>query len=119
MILEFKCSNYKSIDDEIKLSMIATKGKEHNENLLYYNEKGVLPVISIYGCNGAGKTNVLNAIGYMHYLVSNSNSFRPGEKIPFVPHKLSKKDRSEFTIQININGTRYIYGFSNNKKGKI
>lgn len=116
MILEFRCSNYKSIDDEVTLSMMATKAKEHSENLLYYKNKGVLPVVSIYGANGAGKTNILNAIGYLNFMVSNSNSFKPGEKISFFPHKLSNKDKSEFSIQLNINGTRYAYGFSNNEE---
>ena len=116
MILEFRCSNYKSIDNEVTLSMMATSAKEHKESLLYYNDKGVLPVVAIYGANGAGKTNILNALGYLHYMVCNSDSFRPGERIPFFPHKLSNKNKSEFSIQLNINGVRYIYGFSNDNE---
>lgn len=116
MILEFTCSNYKSIMKKAKLSMMSTKSKEHNSSLLYYNDKGVLPIVALYGANGAGKTNLLNAIGYLHFMISNSNNFNPGNKIPFFPHKSSANIPSEFSIQISINGIRYAYGFSNNSE---
>ncbi|WP_338557869.1 ATP-binding protein [Paraclostridium sordellii] len=116
MILEFKCSNYKSIKDVAKLSMMATKTKEHEDNILYFKEKGVLPTVAIYGANGAGKTNILKAIGFLNYMVSNSNQFNPGDEIPFFPHKLSNEKQSNFSIQVELNGIRYAYGFSNNKE---
>lgn len=115
MILEFTCENYKSIKHESKLSMIATKDKEHKESLLYYKNKPVLPIISIYGANGAGKTNILQAIGFLNFMVSNSNRFEPGDNLPFLPHKLSDKNESTFSIQISIDEIRYAYGFSNNE----
>lgn len=116
MILEFTCDNYKSIKYESKLSMMGTKDKNHIESLLSYKNKPVLPIVAIYGANGAGKTNLLQAIGFLNFMVSNSNKFEPGDSIPFFPHKLSDKNESTFTIQVSINGIRYAYGFSNNNE---
>lgn len=116
MILEFSCNNYKSIKNDINLSMISTKDKEHSDILLEYANRGVLPIVAIYGANGSGKTNIINSLAYFKFIVCNSNNFQPGDRIPFFPHKLKKDFNSEFRIQIVVDEIRYAYGFSVNNK---
>ena len=116
MILEFSSSNYKSIKNDITLSMMSTKDKEHSEILLEYGNRNVLPIISIYGANGSGKTNIINSLAYFKFIVCNSNNFQPGDRIPFFPHKLKKDFNSEFRIQIVVDKIRYAYGFSVNNQ---
>ncbi|MBQ8999968.1 MAG: ATP-binding protein [Clostridium sp.] len=116
MILEFRCKNYKSILDELVFSMLATKNNDKEESLLVNNTTRALPLSTIYGANGSGKTNVIKAISYLNYLVSNSNKIEPGDKILTFPHKLSENKDTSISIQFICNGVRYAYGFILNEE---
>lgn len=39
MILEYKCSNFKSIKDEVIFSMLASSDTRHSEKLLHFQNK--------------------------------------------------------------------------------
>lgn len=116
MLLEFSCSNHKSIKDKIFFSMIAGKD-ETNEELLYkYDNVRVLNGAVIYGANGSGKSNFIDAIRYMKSLVINSIKNQPGNEIRQMPHKLlSINDDSKYFIQFITKGIRYAFGFTINK----
>ena len=118
MIIQFSCENYKSIKDKNTISFLASKSDNEHEDILRYINKyeiSLNPVVSVYGANGAGKTNLLDSIGYMSFLVRNSEKTQLGDKIPFFPHKLSDKNTpSSFQIQFIIDEIRYAYGFSLN-----
>lgn len=116
MILEFRCKNYKSIKDEVILSMLATREESFEDSLIKIDNKRVLPAISIYGGNGSGKTNVINAIGYVSFIIRNSNRFEPNSTIPVFPHKLNSDENSSFMVQFISNNVRFAYGFELNKK---
>lgn len=113
MLLEFRCSNFKSIKEEIRFSMIAGKDDTSEELLKVYNNFRVLRSAVIYGANGSGKSNFINALLFMCNLVQTSISYQPGQKIPQATHKLSEKENpSTFDIQFIRNNVRYAYGFS-------
>ncbi|MBM6744996.1 ATP-binding protein [Drancourtella massiliensis] len=113
MLLEFRCSNFKSIKEEIRFSMIAGKDDTSEELLKVYNNFRVLRSAVIYGANGSGKSNFINALLFMCNLVQISISYQPGQKIPQAAHKLSEKENpSTFDIQFIRNNVRYAYGFS-------
>lgn len=113
MLLEFRCSNFKSIKEEIRFSMIAGKDDTSEELLKVYNNFRVLRSAVIYGANGSGKSNFINALLFMCNLVQTSISYQPGQKIPQATHKLSEKEKpSTFDIQFIRNNVRYAYGFS-------
>lgn len=120
MIIQFSCENYKSIKDKITLSTIATKDTTFQDSLLPF-DKGdkkfnLLPVVSIYGANGAGKSNVLNALGFLAFFVKSSVDLQDGDFIYYEPHKLNdSNEKSSFDIQFIVDGQRYAYGFSNNQ----
>lgn len=114
MILEFRCQNYKSIKDEVVLSMIATKEKNSENTLIDIDNRKVLPIVSIYGANGSGKTNIINAIGYMNFLIRKSNEFEPNTIIPVFSHKLNDNKNSSFMVQFISNNIRFAYGFELN-----
>lgn len=63
MLSQFTVKNYKSIRDEMTFDMQATAISEH-ENRIIKDEDGelFLPVSAIYGPNGGGKSNVLEAL---------------------------------------------------------
>lgn len=113
MILEFQCSNHKSIKEEVHFSMIAGSDHTSEEFLKEYGNFKVLRSAVIYGANGSGKSNFINALSFVQSLVSSSINHQPGEKVFQAPHKLCTQDTpSEYSIQFVKNEIRYAYGFS-------
>ena len=62
MLLEFSCKNYKSIKNKITFSAIASKDDTREEELNKFLNFRVLRTAAIYGSNGSGKSNFINAI---------------------------------------------------------
>lgn len=113
MLLEFSCSNHKSIKDRVTFSMLASKDDTMEETLKEYSKYQILRSSVIYGANGSGKSNFLDAIMFMQYLVMNSINFQPGQIIFQKPHKLSEsRVPSAYQIHFVKDGIRYVYGFS-------
>ena len=71
MLCQFTFENFKSFRDEATLDLCAEKIKEHEESLIIdpFDGEGFLPIITIYGPNGGGKSNVLEAFIYLSYTV--------------------------------------------------
>ncbi|MCL1873537.1 MAG: ATP-binding protein [Clostridiales bacterium] len=71
MLCQFSFENYKSFRDEATLDLFAEKIKEHEGSLIIdsYDGEAFLPVISIYGPNGGGKSTVLEAFIYLSHKV--------------------------------------------------
>lgn len=119
MLLEFKCSNHRSIKEEVTFSMIAGSDNTSEERLKIFGNFKVLRSAIIYGANGSGKSNFINALSFVRELVSNSINYQPGQEVFQTPHKLSTEETpSEYKIQFVRKDVRYAYGFSV-KKGKI
>lgn len=113
MLLEFRCSNHRSIRDEVLFSTIAGTDKTHLENIEKVAEVEVLKSSVIYGANGSGKSNFIDAISFVKNLVSNSINHQPGQGILQMPHKLDGYERkSDYKIQFIVDGIRYAFGFS-------
>lgn len=113
MLLEFSCSNHRSIRDEVLFSLIAGTDKTHNENIEEMAGLKILKAAVIYGANGSGKSNFIDAISFVKKLVIDSISNKPGDGILQVPHKLEGYEKkSVYKIQFMVNNVRYAYGFS-------
>ncbi|MBB5263917.1 hypothetical protein HNP82_001022 [Catenibacillus scindens] len=113
MLLEFSCSNHRSIRDEVLFSAIAGSDKTHAENIEKVADIEVLKSSVIYGANGSGKSNLIDAIAFVKNLVANSITHQPGQGILQVPHKLESYDqKSNYKIQFIVDGVRYAFGFS-------
>ena len=68
MLCQFTVRNYKSIRDEMTFDMQAAAISEHENNIIRDKDGELfLPISAIYGPNGGGKSNVLEA---MHMLAS-------------------------------------------------
>ena len=81
---------------------------------LKFNSKNIL----VYGENGSGKSNLLEAMGFMRQTVLNSfrdalldNSERKFPLEKFALNTKSEKDISYFEISFFQNHTKYRYGF--------
>ena len=68
MLCQFTVKNYKSIRDEVTFDMQAAAISEHEDKIIKDKDgEQYLPVSAIYGPNGGGKSNVLEA---MHTLAA-------------------------------------------------
>jgi len=113
MLLEFKCSNHKSIKDKVSFSMIAGSDNTSEELLTEFGNFRILRSAIIYGANGSGKSNFINALAFMCELVNSSINYQPGQEVFQACHKLSTMETpSEYSIQFVRNDIRYAYGFS-------
>lgn len=113
MLLEFSCSNHRSIRDEVLFSAIAGTDRTHAENIERVAGVEVLKASVIYGANGSGKSNFIDAISFVKNLVSNSINHQPGQGVLQTPHKLDGYERkSNYKIQFIVDGIRYAFGFS-------
>lgn len=113
MILNFTCSNYRSILKEVCFSMCATSDQENIEQVKKVNSINVLRNAAIYGANGSGKSSLISAIAHMRYLIINSVNLQPGDKIARTPHKLADSNEpTVFCMQFVNKGKRYLYGIS-------
>ena len=63
MLCQFTVKNYKSIRDEVTFDMQAAAISEHEDRVIKDRDgEQFLPVSAIYGPNGGGKSNVLEAL---------------------------------------------------------
>ena len=69
MLLEFSCSNHKSIGEKIVFSLIAGSDTFREEKAFEFGKYKVLPSAVIYGANGSGKSNFIDAISFVKNLV--------------------------------------------------
>jgi AAA15 family ATPase/GTPase len=116
MLLRFACRNFRSLRDEQELSLVATSGHEHEENLVAVPaiKNRVVRSAAIYGANASGKTNFLRALSFFDATVENSHSGRgPDSKIPRQQFKLNDKqdEPSYFEADFLLNGERFTFGF--------
>lgn len=111
MLLEFSCSNFKSIKEKVTFSAIATDNIKNEKYLKKFDDFRILHTSVIYGPNGAGKSNIFKGIGFMRDLVIKSRENRPGEVLKQPTHKMAHDKKSEFNMQFIINNIRYAYEF--------
>lgn len=89
MILSFKIENFRSIRDELNIDLTTEKRLKETElknNSFKQNGNELLKSLLLYGRNASGKSNVLNALSALFYLIDNSDSFKHGDILkPYEP----------------------------------
>lgn len=121
MLLEFKVKNFRSISNWETFSMLAeNKVKEHSDAIIFENDFNLLKSAVIYGRNAAGKSNLLDAIRAIQYLVLKSADYKVNQVIePYEPFKLDltgENEPIEFAIDfIAADKIRYIYSIGFNR----
>jgi len=124
MFLEFRCSNFLSIKDEVKLNISTVNTyPEHVDTHVIKNsgrsDIKLLKSVAIYGSNGGGKSNLVQAMNFMKGLLQ--NSFKDSleskdEKTVWnYHHRLSTETVNKpslFEMSFILDGIIYRYGFS-------
>lgn len=113
MLIEFKVSNYRSIGEEQILSLIpSSKQKEYPDNIFNNGKHKALNALALYGANGSGKSNLLQAMGLLDKLIHLSARSSSTTKLPYDPFLLRegweiKPTKFEITFVIEQNKYRY------------
>ena len=121
MLCQFSFKNFKSYREETTLDYQATSLSEFAESLIT-DEKGVslLPVSVIYGPNGGGKSNLLQALSCVISMVAGPvydlNKSRQTlilqqnvDVVPFMFDEISALEPTEFRIYFRIGRNEYCY----------
>lgn len=120
MLLQFRIKNYRSIRDEVVLSLLASTDKELAQTHLMPTGLKALPhavrTAVIYGPNASGKSNVLQALAFMRGVVAESATIMQlGQTFNVQPFRLDAEASqlpTEFEITFVHEGVRHQYGFS-------
>jgi AAA15 family ATPase/GTPase len=122
MLIQFSVTNYRSFLTTQSLTLTANSATELQEENTFVSSVSNLPRLlrsaAVYGPNAAGKSNLLQAIGFMKsFVLSSAKESQEGEKIDATPFLFSRESRgnpSEFEILFIQDGFRYQYGFAVN-----
>jgi uncharacterized protein len=115
MLVSFSVSNFRSIRDEVTLSMVASKrlstgenSHEHHTVAIPDSDERVLRAAVIYGANGAGKSNLFKALKYCRRLAITAKS-KADAGTSREPFKLgsSREHTSTFDIRFIANDRLY------------
>lgn len=121
MILKISFSNIFSFKDEQVLTFQPQPLKEFNSNLHKLNEYGsedILKLLSLYGHNSHGKSNVLKTISFFTSFIKNSFT-RQSDSIGlenFALNTSSINNPSKFEIIFTHKEIKYRYGFQLDKE---
>lgn len=116
MLLSFSVTNFRSFREEQTLNLLASKrlgagsGSPHCYEVPGAGEHS-LRVVSLYGANGAGKSNLVQAIRQLEQLVLFGTA--PGKPISYKPFLLDEESSTEpstFELQFVEEGEVFRYG---------
>ncbi|KAF1078231.1 ATP/GTP-binding protein [Methanogenium sp. MK-MG] len=119
MLIEYRVENFRSIAEKTTLSMLTSKERKKAYNLI--KVKGIPDITKllksciIYGANASGKTNQIQALDLIKFLVLTSKNLNKGDKIPYFPFVLSAEYEGKptlFEIDFISGNTEYKYSFS-------
>lgn len=121
MLVQFSVSNYRSIGEEITLSMVGAnlvsqdKGVDENNVFSAGDDLRLLKSAVIYGANASGKSNIVRAIRFMSETVLDSSRESQAEDpIKVEPFRFSRElaeQPSSFECIFLLGGVEYRYGF--------
>ncbi|WP_250003546.1 ATP/GTP-binding protein [Actinoplanes sp. M2I2] len=106
MLRSFRVTNHRSLRNEQELLLMPAV------------ESGarVLPVAAVFGANASGKSNLVDALGWMDRAVQSSyRSWEAESGVPRDPYRLddvSAAEPSDFTVELILDGVQVVYGFT-------
>jgi len=115
MLLQFRVKNYRSIGDEIIIDLTAGKGRELQNFCIEKNKVKILPIISFYGNNASGKSNIIDAMLCMFESVMDSHRYNEKYGLlttPFFYDTTMRNTPTEFEVFFTIDRYEYQYGFA-------
>lgn len=121
MLVALTIENWRSFNGRERFDLTASRERRGSDTLAKltarYGTTKILPMAAIFGANASGKTNLLDALDFMKYLVVDGVAIdRP---IPVDPYRLSPdtNERPTFLeVEVLVDERIYVYGFSVTRK---
>ncbi|WP_371375297.1 ATP/GTP-binding protein [Sporomusa aerivorans] len=110
MLINFKVSNFMSIDQLQELCMISGKVRGKREHLHISRDISLLRLSTIYGANGSGKSNLISALEFAQETIIQSIPKGYINKYNRT-NKSNINNSSHFEFHIKIDKKYYSYGF--------
>jgi uncharacterized protein len=101
MLIRFNVSNYLSFKEETEFNMLASSLRIHQHHVYTTSKVNVLKATAIYGANGAGKSNLIKAIGFLKQAVLEGKVSNSSENDKFRLDKTFKDKPSTFEIEFS------------------
>ncbi|GAA4972270.1 AAA family ATPase [Actinoplanes utahensis] len=109
MLIRFEASNFRSLNENVELSMVAVDRDREGAREAPHLGESLLTVAAIYGPNASGKSNVIAALAWLRDAVVHSLRYWEDE-IPVDPFAFSEENRpTEFVLELLVNGVRFEY----------
>ena len=115
MIIDFKFKNYLSFAEECNFTMLASKDKSHEDNLIVVGKERYSKTRIVYGANASGKSSFIKAMLFISTFVANSNRMLEKMPIKVMPFKFCDdcfNNPTECAITFLKDGIKYAYKFS-------
>ncbi|TMR96685.1 AAA family ATPase [Nonomuraea basaltis] len=113
MLVGFRAANVLSFCGELELSLLAPDGSDRAARAA--GGLRISSVAAVFGANASGKTNVLEAMRWMHHAVLDSVAdWARVEGVPRRPFALEREAANEaslFEVDVVLGQDRYVYGF--------
>ncbi|MFI7192695.1 ATP/GTP-binding protein [Nocardia nova] len=120
MLQSFRFGNHRSFRDEQQLNLMPVYPSDRRAG-----EGGLQPVsiVGIFGANASGKTNVIDALGYMQHLVLQSDrDVEPGAGLRRDTFRLVREaafEPSRYVVDLLLSGERVTYGVTIDDTGVV
>jgi hypothetical protein len=120
MLIEFSVGNYLSFKDIVTFSMEAAAISEHEEsNVFFFDKYKLLKSAVVYGANASGKSNFINAMASMKWIVLNSSKeTQATDQMPVYNFSLSTETDNKpsfFEVVFICDQKKFRYGFEIDK----
>lgn len=116
MLIYFSVTNYKSFKDKAEFNMIAAPehdSKETQDHVFRGYTPNLLRTSAIYGSNGAGKSNLLEALGTLKKIICGRyNKLVSYATLYYKLDESCKTKPTEFECEFISEGKRYVYYLS-------
>ena len=118
MLLRFEVGNHRSICEPVGLSMIAMDKDRAAARQVVGIDQQVLTIAGIYGANGSGKSNILDALSWLSHAVRVSLRSWEGA-IPVDPFNFSPgpPQPTSLGVELVLDDVRYCYELQVERSG--
>lgn len=119
MLLDFRVTNFRSIDEEVALNLVSTREQRFGKRLPELKKryrKRVNPVAALFGANASGKSNILSAVEALKFLVLYPP--RADEPLTYEPFRLretASQEPTRFEVLFEQEGFIYEYTVAFNR----
>ncbi|WP_343689385.1 AAA family ATPase [Chitinophaga sp.] len=119
MLLRFVISNYLSFDGATEFNTFPGQAFKHSHHIYHHGKIKALKSTAIYGANGAGKSNLIDALENIRQWVKNGSVSTSVNRQKFRLKSENQQQPSSFLLEFLVGGTCYLYGLTIDDKNVL